>query len=211
MEKKNIHNGYEYVDLGLPSGTLWATENFGNSSLYSFNNKEDLDSFASNHIGGAWKIPTKEQFKELIENTTSISVENFVNGISGRLFTSNVNGKGVFFPFYGYTYDGKCHDDNARGNYWTNSHFYDWRFGNCTNIFKINNDEVYLDYYYHAWGYSIRSVVKKSELFKDDAEEIAKRTKELSEDVITFCDKYSLTNENVVEIVKLLNKTEFMA
>lgn len=40
MEKKNIHNGHEYVDLGLPSGTLWATENFGNSSLYSFDNKK---------------------------------------------------------------------------------------------------------------------------------------------------------------------------
>ena len=30
MEKKKINNnGYEYVDLGLPSGTLWATCNVG--------------------------------------------------------------------------------------------------------------------------------------------------------------------------------------
>lgn len=29
-KKKNINaNGYEYVDLGLPSGTLWATANIG--------------------------------------------------------------------------------------------------------------------------------------------------------------------------------------
>jgi len=26
MEKKINDNGYEYVDLGLPSGTLWATK-----------------------------------------------------------------------------------------------------------------------------------------------------------------------------------------
>lgn len=28
-QPKNIHNGHEYVDLGLPSGTLWATMNIG--------------------------------------------------------------------------------------------------------------------------------------------------------------------------------------
>ena len=31
MEKKINNNGFEYVDLGLPSGTLWATMNVGAS------------------------------------------------------------------------------------------------------------------------------------------------------------------------------------
>ena len=30
--KENMHNGHEYVDLGLPSGTLWATCNVGANS-----------------------------------------------------------------------------------------------------------------------------------------------------------------------------------
>ena len=30
--KVNTHNGYEFVDLGLPSGTLWATCNVGATS-----------------------------------------------------------------------------------------------------------------------------------------------------------------------------------
>ena len=29
MEGRGIINGHEYVDLGLPSGTLWATCNVG--------------------------------------------------------------------------------------------------------------------------------------------------------------------------------------
>ncbi|MEE1174608.1 MAG: DUF6035 family protein [Paludibacteraceae bacterium] len=29
LKKENMHNGHEYVDLGLPSGTLWATCNVG--------------------------------------------------------------------------------------------------------------------------------------------------------------------------------------
>ena len=32
MEEKNTHNGHEFVDLGLPSGTLWATCNVGATS-----------------------------------------------------------------------------------------------------------------------------------------------------------------------------------
>ena len=32
MTDKNIHNGHEFVDLGLPSGTLWATCNVGATS-----------------------------------------------------------------------------------------------------------------------------------------------------------------------------------
>ena len=31
MEKEINNNGYEYVDLGLPSGTLWAAQNVGAS------------------------------------------------------------------------------------------------------------------------------------------------------------------------------------
>ena len=27
--EKKYHNGYEYVDLGLPSGTMWAASNVG--------------------------------------------------------------------------------------------------------------------------------------------------------------------------------------
>ena len=30
--KVNTHNGHEFVDLGLPSGTLWATCNVGATS-----------------------------------------------------------------------------------------------------------------------------------------------------------------------------------
>ena len=34
IEEDNTHNGYEYVDLGLPSGTLWAKCNVGASNEY---------------------------------------------------------------------------------------------------------------------------------------------------------------------------------
>lgn len=30
--QNNLENGYEYVDLGLPSGAMWATKNIGSHS-----------------------------------------------------------------------------------------------------------------------------------------------------------------------------------
>lgn len=36
MDKKTNNNGYDYVDLGLPSGTLWATMNVGASKPSEF-------------------------------------------------------------------------------------------------------------------------------------------------------------------------------
>ncbi len=34
VSRTGIIGGYEYVDLGLPSGTLWATYNVGATSPY---------------------------------------------------------------------------------------------------------------------------------------------------------------------------------
>lgn len=123
--------GYEYVDLGLPSGTLWATMNIDSESIedlgsqfawgelttketftmsnyrwtYSTPEKYNLtdglieleleDDAANDGWGGGWHIPTKDQFSELINNTT-ISVE-VINGVSGWKFESG-NGSYIFLP-----------------------------------------------------------------------------------------------------------------
>ena len=135
-------NGFEYVDLGLPSGTMWATFNVGATKpedeglLFQFgrvdgykykdrNNKFtkddlsttsgktynkgetlDLDDDAAHvNMGGAWRMPTNDEFKELLDNTTHNLVT--INGVLGMRFTSNTNGYQLFIPFMqGYWYDG---------------------------------------------------------------------------------------------------------
>ena len=133
----NTHNGHGFVDLGLPSETLWATCNVGATSpeqagLYfalgettgftaeqvksgvrKFNSasytasaistdlKPEQDAVHVN-LGGNWRIPTKAEFQELIDNC-NVTWTNDYNGtgIKGRIFTSKVNGKSVFFPAAG--------------------------------------------------------------------------------------------------------------
>ena len=120
------HNGHEYVDLGLPSGALWATcnvgadapEDYGNyyawgetttKSTYSWNNykycngscvsltkycnnsklgnngfADDLiiiqigDDAASFNWGGDWRMPTKEEWRELFNYTNSMWVKKMI-------------------------------------------------------------------------------------------------------------------------------------
>ena len=45
MDNDSLLNGYDYVDLGLPSGTLWATCNVG------ANSPEDIGYYFASAVG----------------------------------------------------------------------------------------------------------------------------------------------------------------
>lgn len=49
--------------------------------------------------GGQWRMPTVDEFNNLINNTTHAWVTNYNgSGVNGMLFTSNADGKTLFFP-----------------------------------------------------------------------------------------------------------------
>lgn len=122
---RGIIDGYEAVDLGLPSGTLWATCNVGantqadlgnyyqyglGSEPYNFSNPEytgtenPLDSSkdtARQVWGSQWHMPTETQFNELLDNTDLRA--GGIDESSGWFFTSKTdNSKYVYFPHAGY-------------------------------------------------------------------------------------------------------------
>lgn len=115
---------HEYVDLGLPSGTKWATCNVGantpeeygdfyawgeteTKSEYTKENcvtcGESIDDISGNpnydvaraKWGGSWRMPTKEEIIELIENCTwKWTVQNNVSGYK----VTGSNGNSIFLP-----------------------------------------------------------------------------------------------------------------
>lgn len=145
---------HEWVDLGLPSGTLWATCNVGAETpedsgyliawgetepkeTYSwdtyryyeggvvtkYNASDGLtelepeDDAATANWGSDWKTPTKEQFDELISNTTNQRIT--VNGQSVCCFTSKVEGytdQFIILPFCPTS-------DGGTGDYWVSTHY----------------------------------------------------------------------------------------
>lgn len=121
------------VDLGLPSRTLWADRNLGAADIHSdgppyafgttvskddypMNTGEEFDGeesiigtshdVATQKLGEAWQLPSKEQFEELIKVCQCKSVS------GGHEFTGP-NGKTLFFPAtkgddgYGYYWSGQ--------------------------------------------------------------------------------------------------------
>ena len=132
-----IIDGHEYVDLGLPSGTKWATMNIGASSETDYGNyyqygkgseqyaatsgqsdysgtEDPLSSSVDTAVqvwGGSWHMPTKVQIEELIANTTYEWVT--IDGINGGKLIAQ-NGNYVFFPAAGFYYNG---NNTGIGNY----------------------------------------------------------------------------------------------
>ena len=58
----------------------------------------DLEDDAAHvNMCGKWRMPTSDEFKELVDNTT-YEVET-INGVKGMMFTSNINKHQMFIPF----------------------------------------------------------------------------------------------------------------
>ena len=115
---------HEYVDLGLPSGTLWATCNVGASKPEDYGNYFSWDEgkTAAANWGNGWDMPSKEQWEELKENTKSSWTTR--NGVNGRLFTAS-NGNSIFLPAAGGRWDSELYGAGSYGYYWSRSLYTD--------------------------------------------------------------------------------------
>ncbi len=192
-----------YVDLGLPSGLLWAicnvganaTEEYGDyfawgetqpkddyswntyqysngiygnaltkyctNSSYGYNGFTDNltillpeDDAATANWGNDWRMPTKEEWQELCNNTTVIWT--IQNGVRGRLFTA-ANGNSLFLPAAGFRTDDLHYYAGSFGDYWSSSLNTDVPDGAWGLDFGSGN-EYNLSGYSRACGFTVRPV-----------------------------------------------------
>ena len=145
--KTGVHNGYDFVDLGL--SVRWATCNVGANSpelygnyyawgeIYSKSNYTKLNSetygikmsdisgnpqydAARYKNGGTWRIPTKEEFNELINNCKWTKTK-FKNVIGYKV--TGPSGMSIFLPFGGCMLDDSIDESTKynEGCYWTST------------------------------------------------------------------------------------------
>lgn len=113
-----IDNLSDYVNLGLPSGTLWCKHNLGAEKEYEAGEYLDYNSVMELDLRPGY-MPSKEDFEELVEECTYAWTT--VNDVDGVLFTSYKNGESVFFPVVGmYTNTGKSYCKSS-GFYWSST------------------------------------------------------------------------------------------
>ena len=165
-QQQNPEPVEDYVDLGLPSGTLWATRNVGANSPeeygdyfawgetepkdnYIWDTYKWLESVVNGHwyftkyntdsnqgvvddkteldpeddaayvnMGSEWRMPSREQIDELIDNCTWQWSQ--MHGVNGQLLTGP-NGKTLFFPAAG---ESLVYSMGEYGYYWSRSIFF---------------------------------------------------------------------------------------
>lgn len=171
----------EFVDLGLPSGTLWAkcnvgaTEETGYGKYYMYgkgareydssdspyegteNPLDPTKDTATQVYGLPWHMPTKAQFDELVANTNYTWETNFGgSGINGGKFTSKTdNTKYVFFPAAG-GWDGDSQSDVGSGGlYWSSTPY---GFNDSYFVY-FNSSNLYpANYSSRLHGFTVRPV-----------------------------------------------------
>ena len=185
----------DWVDLGLPSGLLWATRNVGatgpedygdyfawgetsSKSVYDwdtyiygyetdfypycrftkYNTNDNLttllpgDDAATANYGG--RMPTKEEWIELIDNCTSVWTT--LNGVNGRLLTGP-NGTTLFLPAAGSRWGSELYGAGVSGHYWSSSL---GAFGpDDARFFFFNSYDAYMSSGRRVDGQSVRAVL----------------------------------------------------
>lgn len=135
---------YEYVDLGLPSGTLWAKYNVGATSETEYGNYYQYGKGADDYSvtsgqsdysgtedplatsadtaaqvwGGSWHMPTQAQLNELTANTTYEWTT--INGVIGGKFIAQ-NGNYIFIPAAGYYENGSIDSVGEYCDIWSST------------------------------------------------------------------------------------------
>ncbi len=189
-------NGHQYVDLGLPSGLLWATCNVGADSpsdcgdYFAWGETTPKNSYTSENCltsgkilsdisgdgrydaaratwGGDWRMPTKADFQELRDHCVWTWTTR--DGCDGYLVTGAKNGNSIFLPSGGYKDSASYHLKDYQICLWTSVVYGDYK----SEGFKGTSTSFFLINTKRQYGYNIRPVMT-SEKVKDEVSIVGK-------------------------------------
>ena len=127
----------DYVDLGLPSGTLWKRQN--ESGFYTY--EEALNRFGN-------KLPERHHFVELINECTWIWMGDYGYKVVGP------NGNSITLPAAGFRNRGDVYHVGTDGRYWSSTPYdsdYAWSL-------PLDSSVVSVCYNLRCDGLSVRLV-----------------------------------------------------
>ncbi len=199
---------YTYVDLGLPSGTMWATYNVGATkpseygdyfawgetkpkkdydwSTYKWceecdystsgycitkydKKKTELDAeddAATANWGSAWRMPTDDEIKELVDGCKWLPVYNFNNcHVNGMMGISKSNGFTIFLPAAGRRGNADLSNAGSYGYYWSSSLYGSSASSNARYLYldyRVDTNEInfYRSNVNRRHGQSVRAVLR---------------------------------------------------
>ena len=115
---------------------------------------EAADDAATRKLGSLWRMPTKEEIRELLDHCTwNWTTQDGKNGYEVK---SKTNGNSIFLPAAGYRGGSVLFDAGSEGRYWSSS---------LNTAYSDNARYLYFDSGVHDWygnhryyGFSVRPV-----------------------------------------------------
>lgn len=182
-QSTGTENGHEWVDLGLPSGLKWATCNVGaktpeqDGNYYAWGETKPKDNYrkensltyekqmddisgnaqydaATANWGGDWRMPTKEEMTELINNCTWEWTKQ--NGVKGYKVTGPSDNS-IFLPVSGHFYGTTFHSGSCDYSWYWSSTPVGSNIGDAYNLYFNSRGQNKGDYERY-YGQSVRPV-----------------------------------------------------
>ena len=130
------------------NGIWWDDE--GNFIGDGITQLEPQDDAAIVNWKGSWRMPTKAEQIELVENCYFSLV--IKDGIEGYVYTSKINGESIFFPFANSSSSGYPSGLEYWGDYWSSTLYYYPYFAHISDIIHY----TYNRYTWVGWSYAER-------------------------------------------------------
>ena len=164
-------NGYTASQVGTNKNFTWDDYELGNggydeSDMTKYNPTdektvlESVDDAATATYGGAWRMPTIDEFQALGAAVTTAWTEDYQgSGISGMICTDKKDSsKVLFFPAAGCAAYGEVGDVGSFGDYWSSSLSDD--YAGCAYYIYFKDDDVnWYDEYERHYGYLVRGIL----------------------------------------------------
>ena len=181
LEDQLYINGHRYVDLGLPSGTKWATCNVGANSpeeygnYYAWGETSTKSSYTKNNSrtyevnlgeiagvpgydparaawGSEWRLPTAQELQELVDRCIW---EWTSQGAHYGYKVTGPNGNSIFLPAEGAR-GSSLYFVGENGNYWSSST--PESIATLAYSLFFNSDIRKVDLFIRSSGFSVRPV-----------------------------------------------------
>jgi len=161
--------GYTADQVGSGEGQKlfdWANYKFNPSgdgkTMSKYNDEDDLITLQSSDDavtaawGGSWRMPTKEEFTELLSNTNHVWAQ--VDGVSGMMCTDKTDEtKTLFFPACGVALSSVVISVGSNGYYWSSS-LSDSGVNNGSFL-NFSNNSCSTGGIARCYGYTVRGVI----------------------------------------------------